>query len=266
MGIDKFSAALDLLKGFSVNLYVGEEVFKGKLIGVEADHVVLETENKYIFYYNIEKIQAITKNTREFQPEKTTAKFQKTQSLTDLLLSFQHTWVTILTINKQRFTGVLSEIDTDFVTLINGDERILIKLTHVSNILKGIIKEEAVKKSSSNKNENNNKDSDNKKESKDRSSSSGDKDDSKNHSSSSGDKKDSKNHSSSSGDKKNSKNHSSSSGDKKDSKNHSSSSGDKKDSKNHSSSSGDKKDSKNHSSSSGDKKDSKNHSSSSGDK
>ncbi|MBT2725175.1 MULTISPECIES: hypothetical protein [unclassified Bacillus (in: firmicutes)] len=242
MGIDKFSAALDLLKGFSVNLYVGEDVFKGKLIGVEADHVVLETENKYIFYYNIDKIQAITKNTREFQPEKTTAKFLKTQSLTDLLLSFQHTWVTILTINKQRFTGVLSEIDTDFATLINGDERILIKLTHVSNILKGVIKEEAVKTSSSNNNEKNNKDSDNKKDSKDHSSSSGDKDDSKDHSSS-GDKKDSKNHSSS-GDKKDSKNHSSSSGDKKDSKNHSSSSGDKKDSKNHSSSSGDKEDSK----------------------
>ncbi|MEH7307746.1 hypothetical protein, partial [Neobacillus drentensis] len=175
MGLDKFSAALDLLKGFSVNLYVGEDVFKGKLIDVEADHVVLETENKYIFYYNIDKIQAITKNTRQFQPEKTTSKFQKTQSLTDLLHSFQHTWVTILTINKQRFTGVLSEIDTDFATLINGDERILIKLTHVSNILKGSIEEETAKTSSS---------------------SSGDKEDSKNHSSSSGDKKDSKNHSS----------------------------------------------------------------------
>ncbi|PGY08214.1 hypothetical protein [Bacillus sp. AFS031507] len=218
MGIDKFSAALGLLKGFSVNLYVGEDVFNGKLIGVEADHVVLETDNKYVFYYNIDKIQAITKNTREFQPEKTNATFQKTQSLIDLLHSFQHTWITILTINKQRFTGVLSEIDTDFATLINGDERILIKLTHVSNILKGIIKEEAVKTASSNENEKGNKDSDNKNESKDQSSSSGDKECSKNHSSSSGDKMSSKNHSSSSGDKECSKNHSSSSGDKEDSK------------------------------------------------
>ena len=40
MGLDKFSAALDLLKGFDVNLYVGEDVFKGKLIaagGFEKD-------------------------------------------------------------------------------------------------------------------------------------------------------------------------------------------------------------------------------------
>ena len=66
MGLDKFSAALDLLIGYKVNLYVGEDVFYGKLIGVEADHVMLETENKYIFYYNIDKIQAITKNTRQF--------------------------------------------------------------------------------------------------------------------------------------------------------------------------------------------------------
>ncbi|WP_066254661.1 hypothetical protein [Neobacillus drentensis] len=179
MGGDKFSAALDLLKGFEVNLFVGEDIFKGKLIGVEADHVVLETENNYIFYYNIDKIQAITKNTRKFQPEKTTANFQKTQSLVDLLQSFQHTWVTILSINKQRFTGVLSEIDEDFATLINGEERILIKLTHVANILKGFIKDETDKKSSSNEKEKNNKNSDNDKDSKDKSSSSGDKDDSK---------------------------------------------------------------------------------------
>jgi hypothetical protein len=174
MGLDKFSAALDLLKGFQVNLYVGEDVFKGKLIGVEADHVVLETENKYIFYYSIDKIQAITKNTRQFQPEKTTVSFLKTQSLKDLLHSFQHTWVTILSINKQKFTGVLSEIDTDFATLINGEERILIKLTHVSNILKGFIKEETKKSSSSNENDKNNKS-----ESKDQASASSEKDDSK---------------------------------------------------------------------------------------
>ncbi|MEH7158855.1 hypothetical protein [Neobacillus drentensis] len=177
MGLDKFSAALDLLKGFDVNLYVGEDVFKGKLIGVEADHVVLETENKYIFYYNIDKIQAITKNTKSFQPEKTTAKFQKTQSLKDLLQSFQHSWVTILSINKQKFTGVLSEIDTDFATLINGEERILIKLTHISNILKGFIREEAAKSSSSNDSDKN-KDSGNKNESKDESKSSAKKEDS----------------------------------------------------------------------------------------
>ncbi|WP_040208982.1 hypothetical protein [Neobacillus jeddahensis] len=145
MGLDKFSAALDLLTGFNVNLYVGEDIFKGKLLGVETDHVVLETDNKYIFYYNIDKIQAITKNTKQFQPEKTTVNFQKTQSLTELLKSFQHSWVTILSINKQKFTGVLSEIDADFATLINGEERILIKLTHVSNILKGFIKEEEKK-------------------------------------------------------------------------------------------------------------------------
>jgi len=157
MGLEKFSAALDLLIGFQVNLYVGEDIFKGKLIGVEADHVVLETEGKYIFYYNIDKIQAITKNTKQFQPEKATVEFQKTQSLNELLLSFQYSWVTILTINKQSFYGVLSEIDEDFVTLINGEERILIKIIHVSNILKGFIKEKPKKKAPE-KNETKNQD------------------------------------------------------------------------------------------------------------
>ncbi|MEH7545990.1 hypothetical protein V7306_09285, partial [Neobacillus vireti] len=81
------------------------------------------------------------KNTKQFQPEKATVEFQKTQSLMELLHSFQYSWVTILSINKQSFYGVLSEIDEDFVTLINGEERILIKVTHISNILKGFLKE-----------------------------------------------------------------------------------------------------------------------------
>lgn len=151
MGLDKFSAALDLLKGFHVNLFVGEDVFKGKLIGVETDHVVLETNDKYIFYYNIDKIQAVTKNTKQFQPEKSTVHFQKTQSLKELLHTFQNSWVTILSLNKQKFGGVLSEIDEDFATLINGEERILIKLTHIANILKGFIKEEETESKDTNK-------------------------------------------------------------------------------------------------------------------
>ncbi|WP_413299439.1 hypothetical protein AA0X95_15825 [Bacillus sp. 1P10SD] len=154
MGLDKFSAALDLLKGFHVNLFVGENVYKGKLIGVETDHVVLETDNKYIFYYNIEKIQAITKNTKQFQPDISALSFKRTQSLKDLLHSFQNTWVTILAFNKQKFTGVLSDIDEDFITVINGEERILIKVEHVSNILKGVLKEEESKQNDAKENKN----------------------------------------------------------------------------------------------------------------
>lgn len=164
MGLDKFSTALDLLKGFNVNLYVGEEVIKGKLIGVEADHVVVENDKNYIFYYSIDKIQAITKNTKQFQVEEIATTFQKTQSLAELLQSFKNSWVSILTLNKQRFSGVLSEIDSDFVTLINGEERILIKLTHISNILKGFIKEEEKKpepKKEEEKNKNEAKNDDN---------------------------------------------------------------------------------------------------------
>ena len=53
MGLSQVSSALDLLVGYQVNLYVGDEAFKGKLIGVEEDHIILENENNYIFYYSI---------------------------------------------------------------------------------------------------------------------------------------------------------------------------------------------------------------------
>lgn len=141
MGTDNFSSTLDSLKGFQVNLYVGEEIIKGKLMGVETDHIVIEDENKYIYYYNIDKIQAITKNTKQFKSAEITD-YMKTQSLKDLLLSLKNSWVTILCVNTQTFSGVLSIVDSDFVTLISGEERILVKISHISNILKGYKKQE----------------------------------------------------------------------------------------------------------------------------
>nr|WP_263326742.1 DUF2642 domain-containing protein [Neobacillus sp. Marseille-Q6967] len=151
MGSDNFSSTLDSLIGYQVNLYVGEEIIKGKLMGVEPDHIIIEDEFKYVFYYNIDKVQAITKNTKQFKSENITTEFLKTQSLRELLTSLKNTWVTILCVNKQTFSGVLSLVDLDFATLISGEERILVKISHISNVLKGFKKEE---KAESNKNDN----------------------------------------------------------------------------------------------------------------
>jgi hypothetical protein len=148
MGSDNFSSTIDLLKGYHVNLYVGEEIIKGKLMGVETDHLVLEDENQYVYYYNLDKIHAITKNTKQFQSEEITTDFMKTQSLRDLLNSLKNSWVSILCLNKQSFNGVLSIVDSDFATLINGEDRILVKISHIANILKGYRKEEESKNSS----------------------------------------------------------------------------------------------------------------------
>ncbi|MEH7255627.1 hypothetical protein V7111_26310 [Neobacillus niacini] len=142
MGSDNFSSTVDLLKGYDVNLYVGEEIIKGKLMGVETDHIIVEDENKYVYYYSIDKIQAITKNTKQYKGEEITTEFMKTQSLEDLLSSLKNSWVSILCLNKQSFSGVLGFVDSDFVTLINGEDRIIIKISHISNILKGYRKEE----------------------------------------------------------------------------------------------------------------------------
>jgi chemotaxis protein histidine kinase CheA len=153
MGSDNFSSTVDLLKGYNVDLYVGEEIIKGKLMGVETDHIILEDENKYVYYYSIDKIQAITKNTKQYKGEDITTEFMKTQSLADLLSSLKNSWVSILCLNKQSFSGVLSIVDSDFVTLINGEDRILIKISHISNILKGYRKEEKQQEESTNQSE-----------------------------------------------------------------------------------------------------------------
>jgi hypothetical protein len=142
MSVDHFSSTLDSLIGFNVNLYVGEQVYKGKLIGVEADHVIIENENNYIFYYKINQIQAITKNTKQFQGEETTSEYLKTQSLREVLDTLTNSWVTIFCISKQKFTGILSKVSTDYITLINGADGILIQLANIANVIKGELKDE----------------------------------------------------------------------------------------------------------------------------
>jgi small nuclear ribonucleoprotein (snRNP)-like protein len=150
MEIEQDTSTLDLLIGFNVNLYVGEEIFKGKLIDVEPDHIILENENNNIFYYSTDHIQAIEKDTKEFPGQEATAEYLQTQSLIDLLHSLKNSWVTILCLNKQKFNGVLSQVDKSFATLISGEERIFIKLSYISNVFKGILKENNIENEAKN--------------------------------------------------------------------------------------------------------------------
>lgn len=79
MGLDKISSSLDLLLGYNVNLYIGEEMVTGKLIGVERDHIIMEDENNYVFYYSFEQIQAITKIRNYFRVKKQQPIFKNTK-------------------------------------------------------------------------------------------------------------------------------------------------------------------------------------------
>jgi len=191
MGLDKISSSLDLLLGYNVNLYIGEEIVNGKLIGVERDHIIVEDNNNYVFYYSFEQIQAITKNTKLFQSEETTANFIRTQSLTEVLNSFKNTWITILCVNKQKFNGIMSQVDEDFATLINGEEKILIKLSQISNILKGYVNQEGTNSASTNASSQSNSKNENSSNHKSDSSSQKN-DDAKNKSDSSSDQSDNK--------------------------------------------------------------------------
>ncbi|NRD79530.1 DUF2642 domain-containing protein [Bacillus sp. BRMEA1] len=142
MSVDQFKSTLNSLIGFNVSLYVGEQVYKGKLISVEPDHVIIENENNYIFYYNISQIQAITKNTKQFQGEEITSEYLKTQSLKQVLDSLTNSWVTIFCTSKQKFSGILSKVGADFITLINGADGILIQNSNIANVIKGEMKEQ----------------------------------------------------------------------------------------------------------------------------
>ena len=79
--------------------------------------------------------------------------------LADVLTALQYTWVSINSLGKQAFFGILSKISEDHIILIDKMEQLYIRKSYISNIYKGnyeiyerdahIHKEPAIEESSS---------------------------------------------------------------------------------------------------------------------
>ncbi|MDN3016008.1 hypothetical protein PH210_07280 [Paenibacillus sp. BSR1-1] len=132
----------------------GPESRIGKLLDVNEDHLVLLTEDEGVVYYYTHHIKSVTENAKEqleFNievPEGFT--YKQSESFHDLLDSLKFQWVKINRGGPEKLEGVLSDINNDFVSLINKEEIVRLSMYHIRNISYGLKIEKAEEEESNN--------------------------------------------------------------------------------------------------------------------
>jgi len=114
----------------------------GKLMDVYDDHLVLLTEDDGVVYYCTHHIKSVTENAKdqlEFDievPEE--FEFKKADSFQGMLNSLMYQWVKINRGGPEKLEGVLGEVATDYVSLINKEEIVRLSMFHIRNISYGL--------------------------------------------------------------------------------------------------------------------------------
>jgi len=106
------------------------------------DHLVLLTEDDGVVYYCTHHIKSVTENAKdqlEFDievPEE--FEFKKADSFQGMLSSLMYQWVKINRGGPEKLEGVLGEVATDYVSLINKEEIVRLSMFHIRNISYGL--------------------------------------------------------------------------------------------------------------------------------
>ncbi|MCM3116396.1 hypothetical protein M3610_13915 [Neobacillus sp. MER 74] len=114
----------------------------GKLMDVYDDHLVLLTEDDGVVYYCTHHIKSVTENAKdqlEFDievPEE--FEFKKADNFQGMLSSLMYQWVKINRGGPEKLEGVLGEVATDYVSLINKEEIVRLSMFHIRNISYGL--------------------------------------------------------------------------------------------------------------------------------
>ncbi|WP_433745354.1 hypothetical protein [Falsibacillus pallidus] len=137
-----FIDALKELMGFTIEVFLKDgEVINGLLAYAEEDFLVLEKEEDQSHYLKFEQILAVSKNTREYQPQASTVEFIQGESLNDILAECQYQWIT-LKCGADVFEGILSRSHDEHLVLLSKEDSILINKSHISQLYIGALKEE----------------------------------------------------------------------------------------------------------------------------
>ncbi|MFJ5763598.1 hypothetical protein ACIQAA_31810 [Neobacillus sp. NPDC093182] len=132
----------------------GPESRIGKLMDACDDHIALLTEDEGVVYYNSKHIKSLTDNVKgemKFNIEvPIDFEFKKADNFQDLLESLKLKWVKINRGGPEKVEGVITEVNKDFVLLINNQEIVRLSMFHIKNISIGVKIEKAEKEKSDN--------------------------------------------------------------------------------------------------------------------
>jgi hypothetical protein len=154
-----FKKALGVLKDMKIVLFLSDNKFvEGILLDIKQDHLVVNV-NQNVFYVALEHIQGLSKNSKDFRDPLKKVPYLNFDTLADVLMAMQYNLVSVNSLGKQAFFGMLSKISEDHIILIDNMEQLYIRKSYISNIYKGkyeiyernvhIHKEPAIEESSS---------------------------------------------------------------------------------------------------------------------
>ncbi|KAB7704727.1 DUF2642 domain-containing protein [Bacillus aerolatus] len=133
-----FPETLTSLIGYSIGIFSSDgALIKGNLIAVKKDYLILQNEKDKYFYYHLDQIKSISKNTKDLNTKKINDDYLQAEKLHDILQHCQRSWVTINCHNDQLVTGFLSQVFDDHIILINGEEKIIMQNSYINNIFPG---------------------------------------------------------------------------------------------------------------------------------
>jgi hypothetical protein len=139
----------------------GPESKIGMLLDASDDLIVLLTEDDGVVYYNSKHIKSITDNIKDNMVFNIVVpkdfKFIKAANFKELLDSLKFKWIKINRGGPDKLEGVLTQLDNDFVFLINNQEIVRLSMFHIKSISYGL-KIEKAKEETSDKQQSRSKD------------------------------------------------------------------------------------------------------------
>lgn len=114
----------------------GPESRTGVLLGMGADYLVLQANTGEVLYYQQEHVKSVINKSQEFgvacdwieQPYIEGADFL------NILDSLKYKWVKINRGGPESVEGLVSNINEEYVTLVNHDEVIYVTNFHIKNV------------------------------------------------------------------------------------------------------------------------------------
>jgi spore coat protein B len=136
----------------------GPESRVGIVLDVYDDHLVVITEDEGVVYYSLQHIKSITDSLKEKLEVNLEVpadfEFKKADNFQGLLDSLRFQWVKINRGGPEKLEGVLSEVNKDYVSIINKEEIVRLSMFHIKNISYGLKIEKAEEEQSNSQNTN----------------------------------------------------------------------------------------------------------------
>ncbi len=122
-------------QGVKVNLG-GPESRTGVLLAVGDDYLVLQGNTGEVIYYQQKHVKGVVKKAKEIElnPYFIEQSYADGATFQEILGSLKYKWVKINRGGPESVEGLLSDVNEEYVTLVNRDEVIYVINFHIKNV------------------------------------------------------------------------------------------------------------------------------------